>query len=97
MTPGAFDRYVDGLFLLLRLVRVVWGLPGLWGVYKPLGLTVLLVARLGDVSPALSLGGLKVDGSPVPLGSTATHDPTGIPKSLWARRKPLDKTRETPK
>jgi hypothetical protein len=35
---------------------------------------------LGDGSTAPSLGGLKVDGSPVPLGSTATHDPAGIPQ-----------------
>jgi len=28
----------------------------------------------------------------VPLGSTATHDPTGIPKSLWIRWKSLDAT-----
>ncbi len=52
--------------------------------------------RLGDVSTALSLGGLVVDGGPVPLGSTATHDPVGIPKSLWARRKSLDKTPRNP-
>jgi hypothetical protein len=26
----------------------------------------------------------------MPLGSTATHDPTGVPKSLWARWKSLD-------
>jgi hypothetical protein len=37
--------------------------------------------RLGDGSNAPSLGGLRVDGSPVPLGSTATHDPTGISES----------------
>ncbi|MCC6053581.1 MAG: hypothetical protein LM569_05230, partial [Desulfurococcaceae archaeon] len=35
--------------------------------------------------------------SPVPLGSTATHDPTGIPKSLWARWKSLDETPEKPR
>jgi len=29
---------------------------------------LLLKARLGDGSTALSLGGLKVDGGPVPLG-----------------------------
>ena len=96
MTPGAFDRYVDGLFPLLRWVGVVWGLSGLWGVYKPSGLTVLLVARLGDVSPALSLGGLKVDEGPVPLGSTATHDPTVATRALWARWKPLDETLKNP-
>jgi hypothetical protein len=32
------------------------------------------------------------DGSLVPLGSTATHEPTEIPKSLWARRKSLNVT-----
>jgi IS605 OrfB family transposase len=57
---------------------------------------LLLKARLGDGSPAPSLGGLKVDGSPVPLGSTATHDPTGIPKPLWARWKSLDETLKNP-
>jgi len=35
---------------------------------------------------------LNVDGSLVPLGSTATHDPIGIPKSLWARWNPLGVT-----
>jgi len=49
-------------------------------------------ARLGDGSSAPSLGGLSVDGRGMPFSSTATHDPTGIPKSLWARRKPLDAT-----
>ena len=53
---------------------------------------LLLRARLGNGSTAPSLGGLGLDGSPVPLGSTATHDPTEIPKSLWARWKPLDAT-----
>jgi len=51
---------------------------------------LLLRARLGDGSVAPSLGGFTLDGSPVPLGSTATHEPTEIPKSLWARRKSLD-------
>jgi hypothetical protein len=27
----------------------------------------------------------RVDGSPVPLGSTATYDPIEIPRSLWGR------------
>jgi IS605 OrfB family transposase len=57
---------------------------------------LLLRARLGDGSNAPSLGGLKVDGSPIPLGSTATHDPTGIPKFLWARWKSLDVTLKDP-
>jgi len=52
---------------------------------------LLLRARLGDGGPAPSLGGLKVDGA-VPLGSTAAHEPTGIPKtcglggSPWMQR-----------
>jgi len=42
--------------------------------------------HLGDGSSAPSLGGAPtLDGSPVPLGSTATHDPIGIAKSLWTR------------
>jgi IS605 OrfB family transposase len=51
---------------------------------------LLLKARVGNGSNAPSLRGLSLDGSPIPLGSTATHDPTGIPKSLWARWKSLD-------
>jgi putative transposase len=58
---------------------------------------LLLKARLGNGSTAPSLGGLRVDGSPIPLGSTAIHDPTGIPKPLWARWKSLDKTLKKPK
>ena len=57
---------------------------------------LLLKARLGDGSSAPSLRGLSLDGSPVPLGSTATHDPTGIPKALWARWKSLDETLKNP-
>jgi len=58
---------------------------------------LLFRARLGDGSTAPSLGGFALDGSPIPLGSTATHDPTGIPKSLWARWKSLDETLKNPK
>jgi len=53
---------------------------------------LLLRARLGNGSTAPSPGGLNLDGSPVPLGSTATHDPTVVYKALWARRKSLDAT-----
>ena len=53
---------------------------------------LLLKACLGNGSTAPSLGGLNLDGSPVPLGSTTTHDPTAISKSLWARWKSLDAT-----
>jgi len=31
-----------------------------------------------------------VDGSPVPSGSTATHDPMLIAREAWARWKSLD-------
>jgi hypothetical protein len=33
-----------------------------------------------------------LDGSPTPLGSTATHEPIGISKTLWGRWKSLDAT-----
>jgi len=46
---------------------------------------LLLKALRGDGGIAPSPAGLTLDGSPVPLGSTATHEPAGIPRSLWAR------------
>ncbi|MEZ0394088.1 MAG: transposase [Desulfurococcaceae archaeon] len=51
---------------------------------------IFLRARLGDGGNAPSLDELSVDGSPMPLGSTAAHEPIGIGKSLWARWKSLD-------
>jgi hypothetical protein len=33
-----------------------------------------------------------LDGSPIPLGSTATYEPIGISISLWGRWKSLDAT-----
>jgi len=79
------------------LVRVVWGLPGLWWVLITLRLNVFTGSpRLGDESTALSLGGLKVDESPVPLGSTATHDPIVVTRALWARWKSLDEALKNP-
>ena len=33
-----------------------------------------------------------LDGSPMPLGSTATGEPIEIPRSLWGRWKSLDAT-----
>jgi IS605 OrfB family transposase len=48
-------------------------------------------SHLGDEGDAQSPGGSSLDGSPMPLGSTATHEPTGIPKTLWTRWKSLDK------
>ncbi|MEM1611021.1 MAG: hypothetical protein QXQ57_05195 [Sulfolobales archaeon] len=46
---------------------------------------LFLRACLGYGSAAPSLGRTILDGSPVPFGSTATHEPIGIPRSLWAR------------
>ncbi|HWQ17277.1 MAG TPA: hypothetical protein VNL13_05545, partial [Sulfolobales archaeon] len=51
---------------------------------------LLLKALGGDGSNAPSHPGHNLDGSPMPLGSTAAHEPTGIPRSLWARLKSLD-------
>jgi putative transposase len=39
-------------------------------------------------------GDPRVNGSPVPLGSTATHEPIEIPRSLWGRWKSLDDHRD---
>jgi len=55
-----------------------------------LSIKALQRARSCDGSSAPSLSGLDLDGSPVPFGSTATHDPIEIPRSLWARWKSLD-------
>jgi hypothetical protein len=35
-----------------------------------------------------------LDGSPMPLGSTATSEPIEIPRSLWGRWKSLDDHRD---
>jgi len=53
---------------------------------------LFLRALRGDGSSAPSPAELPVDGSPVPLGSTATHEPTVIARDLWARWKSLDET-----
>jgi hypothetical protein len=37
-------------------------------------------------------GDPSIDGSPFQLGSTATHEPIEIPRSLWGRWKSLDAT-----
>ena len=55
---------------------------------------LLLKALQGDGSNAPSpVGRVFLDGSLVPLGSTATHDPITLPKGLWARWKSLLLTR----
>jgi hypothetical protein len=38
--------------------------------------------------------GIALDGSPMPLGSTATYEPIEIPRSLWGRWKSLDDHRD---
>jgi hypothetical protein len=38
-------------------------------------------------------GDPRVDRSPMPLGSTATHEPIEIPRSLWGRWKSPDDPR----
>lgn len=48
----------------------------------------------GDGSAASSHSILKLDGGPVPLGSTATHESIWTPKSMWARWKPLDMNKQ---
>ncbi|MEM4752960.1 MAG: hypothetical protein QXR55_05695, partial [Sulfolobales archaeon] len=44
----------------------------------------------GDGSNAPNHPGLELDGSSVPLGSTATYEPIQIPISVWMRWKSLD-------
>ena len=56
---------------------------------------LLLRALRGDGSDAPSPVGLDLDVSRVPFGSNATHDPIGVPKSLWARWKSLPQIRCT--
>jgi len=47
---------------------------------------------LYEGSAQKGFGVSTLDGSPMPLGSTATHEPIGISISLWGRWKPLDAT-----
>jgi len=45
---------------------------------------------LYEGSAQKGFGVSTLDGSPMPLGSTATHEPIEIPRSLWGRWKSLD-------
>jgi hypothetical protein len=47
---------------------------------------------LYEGSAQKGFGFLSIDGSPMPLGSTATHEPIGISISLWGRWKSPDAT-----
>jgi len=44
----------------------------------------------GDGSSAPSPQPYIVDGNPMPLGSTTTHEPTWIAREMWARWKFLE-------
>jgi hypothetical protein len=41
---------------------------------------------LYEGSAQKGFGFLSIDGSPFPLGSTATHETTGISKTLWVKK-----------
>ena len=59
---------------------------------------LLLKALRGDGSNAPSPVGYNLlDGSRIPFGSTATHDPITLPKRLWARWKSLEDILTHPK
>jgi hypothetical protein len=48
----------------------------------------------GSAQKGFGVLGIALDGSPMPLGSTATHEPIEIPRSLWGRWKSLDDHRD---
>jgi hypothetical protein len=48
---------------------------------------------LYEGSAQKGFGFLSINGSPMPLGSTATSEPIEIPRSLWGRWKSPDATR----
>jgi hypothetical protein len=47
---------------------------------------------LYEGSAQKGFGVSTLNGSPMPLGSTATHEPIEIPRSLWGSWKSLDAT-----
>ena len=58
---------------------------------------LLLKALRGDGSHAPSPVGPALDGGRMPFGPTATHDPTRVPRPVWARWKSLEATPSKPK
>jgi len=46
----------------------------------------------GGHAPSRQRALAPVDGGPVPLGPTAAHEPTGVPRALWARWRSLGAT-----
>jgi hypothetical protein len=57
-------------------------------------LRALEVEALYEGPAQKCFGVSSLDGSPVPLGSTATHEPIEITRSLWGRWKSLDDYRD---
>jgi hypothetical protein len=67
------------------------------GVEKPREAMMLRAPEteaLYEGSAQKGFGDPSLDGSPMPLGSTATHEPIEIPRSLWGRWKSLDDHRD---
>jgi hypothetical protein len=67
------------------------------GVEKPREAMMLRAPEteaLYEGSAQKGFGDPSLDGSPIPLGSTATHEPIEIPRSLWGRWKSLDDHRD---
>jgi hypothetical protein len=65
------------------------------GVEKPRDAMMLRAPEIEALCEGSAQKGFEVsilDGSPMPLGSTATHEPIEIPRSLWGRWKSLDAT-----
>jgi len=48
----------------------------------------------GGHAPSRLRALVPVDGGPVPLGPTAAHEPTGVPRALWARWRSLRPSRQ---
>ncbi|MFP3312836.1 MAG: transposase [Acidilobus sp.] len=46
----------------------------------------------GGSAPSSLRALISVDGGPAPLGSTAAHEPAGVPRALWARWRSLGAT-----
>jgi hypothetical protein len=67
------------------------------GVEKPREAMMLRAPEteaLYEGSAQKGFGDPRVDGSPMPLGSTATYEPIGISISLWGRWKSPDDHRD---
>ncbi len=67
------------------------------GVQRPRDAMMLRAPEaeaLYEGSAQKGFGFLSIDGSPMPLGSTATHEPIGISISPWGRWKSLDDHRD---